>query len=127
MSNLEIQVLNADDVAKLMATRGDRVKKSIDTILKKAIFVVERYAKMYSPVLTGRMRSSIGEGAVPFDGKFHIGEPSVEYGEGFATIQPTVTYAKYVNKRVPFMFAAKTEAEPQIKDLAEAEINKALA
>lgn len=116
---------SAASVSINMGRRGENVKGAIQTILKKSIFVIEKHAKYYSPVRTGRLRSSIGGGGA-IDQLFSTGEKSIEFGETFASIQPTVTYAKFVHRRVPFMMAAAQDSLQEIEKIASDEINKAI-
>lgn len=104
--------------------KSGNIKGAIASLLKKSIFVIEKHSKYYSPVDTGRMRSSIG--GVSFDGMFSTGEQGLVFGDKFASIQPTVTYAKYVHRRVPFMRAGAQDSMQEIKQIAQEEINKAI-
>lgn len=104
--------------------KADNIKGAIQTILKKSIFVIEKNTKYYSPVDTGRLRSSIG--GQPQDGFFSTGEQGLVFGEKFASIQPTVTYAKYVHSRVPFMTAGAQDSLQEIEKIAQNEIKKAI-
>lgn len=95
-----------------MANRADRIKHVVDIILRKAVFVVEGKGKWYSPVDTGRMRASITEG--------------ITFGNNYASVGPTVSYAKYVHRRVPFMSAAANDSLGEIQNIVEREVNKAI-
>lgn len=110
--NITIDPGSALELQLKMAGKANRVDKAIDTILKKAAFVVEKYGKLYSPVKTGRMRSSISEG--------------IHFGDKFASVGPTVVYAKYVHAKIPFMWAAAESSRAEIKTITEQEINKAI-
>lgn len=104
--------------------KAAKVEDAIPIILKKSIFIIEKHTKYYSPVDTGRMRSSIG--GVPQDGLFSTGERGLEFGERFASIMPTVTYAKFVHARVPFMTAGAQDSIQEINKVAADEIKKAI-
>lgn len=106
-----------------MKTKADKLHKAREVILKKSIYVVEGKGKYYSPVDTGRMRASIGLGGGFGD------KPGINFerlNEGTASVGPTVTYAKYVHARIPFMFTAAHESLGQIKRIAQDEVKKAL-
>lgn len=105
-----------------------RTVKNIDgvknTIITKSLQVIERFGKYYSPVKTGRMRASIGGGAFQ-GGVFSQGE-GIERGESFAVIGPTVEYAKFVHRRIPFMSTALISSITPIERIAKEEVRKAL-
>lgn len=124
--NITIDAGSAFETALHFQQKSGRLKSAIDTLLKKSIFVIEKHAKYYSPVDTGRMRASIGVSGNITDGKFSTGEQSVEFGQNFASIQPTVTYAKYVHRRVPFMTSAAQDSLSEIETIAKNEIKQAL-
>lgn len=111
---LSIDVSDMNALHGRNAKRASHIKEAIQIILKKSTLLIERYAKVASPVKTGRMRASIGEGE------------GLVIGEKFAYIGPTVEYAKFVHKHVPFMEEGLQEAYPEITTMAQQEINKAL-
>lgn len=101
-----------------MKNRGEALQKALPTIFKKSLLVVERYTKIESPVDTGRMRASISEGQEIFP--------------KYATIGPTVEYAKYVEtgtKRMranPFMARGTKASVGDIKSVVVEEIKAAI-
>lgn len=110
--NISIDASTLDRVSDKFGDRSEKIKTVIGSIIKKAAFVVERHGKFYSPVDTGRMRASITEGVV--------------FQERSAQIGPTVTYAKFVHARIPFMTAAATQSIPEITKIAQKEISEAI-
>lgn len=119
---LSIQ-LPEGDISK-WPLRAQRIRDAKEIILKKSVLLIERHAKIFSPVDTGRMRASIGGGGF-IGGSFSEGE-GIEFGENFASIGPTVEYAPFIESRTPFMGAAATQALPEIQKIAQDEIHKAL-
>lgn len=107
-----------------MGDRENKMKGAVQTILKKSILIVQRYGKYYAPVDTGRMRASIGGGR--FSGGSFLDTEGVTFGDSFASIGPTVVYAKYVHARVPFMTAAAHDSLAEIERIADQEIKKIL-
>lgn len=124
--NITIDIGSAVRTSEEFKQRSAAIKGAVEVIIKKSIFVLEKYAKYYSPVDTGRMRASIGPSGYSLDGKFSTGEQSVEFGQNFATIMPTVTYAKYVQQHTPFMTAAAQDSLGEIEQIAKKEINSAI-
>ena len=121
---ITIDTLSLIGFQNRMNRRSDRLKSAKDNILKKSIFILEKYEKYYSPVDTGRMRASIGGGSFA-GGSFGEGE-GIYFGDNFASIGPTVVYAKYVNARTPFLAAAAQESIPEISKVATEEVRKAI-
>lgn len=111
MMNIQINTSELVRSEKRLREKGSSVAKVIQTIITKSALIVERYGKLYSPVLTGRMRASI---------------TPIDITESSAAVAPQVEYAKYVHRRVPFMFAAKESALPDIQKVATDEINNAI-
>jgi hypothetical protein len=126
MINYHFEIDGLNKVQGNMARRSNLVKKAIDNIIKKSIFLVERHAKWLSPVKTGRMRASIGGGGYS-GGSYSAGEGiEMHLEERYATIMPTVEYAKYVHRHVPFMTGGLYDALPEIKEVAKNEIANAV-
>lgn len=123
---ITIDIGSAKQTAENFAKKSSNVNAAIKVIIKKSIFVIEKYAKYYSPVKTGRMRASIGVSGYNIDGQFDTGEKSVDIADTYGTIMPTVTYAKYVHRRTPFMSAAAQDSLAEIEQIAKSEIEKAL-
>lgn len=111
MLNIQIDASSLEKAKKSLAKKGQNVAGVIQTILNKSAVIAERYGKIYSPVKTGRMRSSIA---------------LININESSATVSPQVFYAKYVERRIPFMYAAQQSALPDIKRITDEEIKKAL-
>jgi len=110
-----------------MKKRSGDIKDAIETILKKSVFIIERYGKYYAPVKTGRLRASIGGGSFS-GGSFSEGE-GIDFSrlrENLASIGPTVKYAKYVHDRIPYMSTAAQESLSEIERVARDEVRKAL-
>lgn len=109
--DIRIEIQNNDKVAANFARRAKEVPKALQRIISKVALTVERYGKMYSPVRTGLMRSTIYP---------------VDINQSNAWVGPKVEYAPFVHRRVPFMFAARQDTVPLVPGLVKAEIKKAL-
>lgn len=109
--NIEIDSKDLILLRKHFNNRADKMEKVIGTIIKKSALTVERFTKMYSPVRTGRLRASI---------------MTTEIATLYATVQPTVYYAPYVNARVPFMFAGRQDSLPEIEQITKDEVQNAI-
>lgn len=109
--NIEIDSSDIARVSKHFGDRSDKIEAVFSTIIKKAVLTVERFAKIYSPVKTGRLRSSI---------------QTVDIQERSATVAPTVDYAPFVHARIPFMFAARADSIPEIESMVKDEVKKAI-
>src|SRR3990167_9878577 len=101
MIDISIKIEGMDRLGRWAHQAADRIDRAIGVIIMKSLFIVQRHAKFFSPVDTGRMQASIGGGAFS-GGAFPTGE-GMTVGAKEGTIGPTVTYAKYVHRRVPFM------------------------
>lgn len=107
---------NAKELAKKFDRDVEHIKRFLSEAVMKATFLVERGAKIKSPVDTGRLRSSIQTEIRPLT----------------ATIFPTVNYAIYVHDGTrfmagrPFMRNALSEAESNIQELFTKAIHDAL-
>lgn len=110
--NISIDLRSLENMRGNMKERAAKIADAVDMIITKSVYVLEGKEKFYSPVRTGRMRASIGDGII--------------FGKLFGSVGPTVDYAKYVNARIPFMSAAAQESLKDITKIAEDEINKAL-
>ncbi|HEX5429858.1 MAG TPA: HK97 gp10 family phage protein [Patescibacteria group bacterium] len=121
---IELDLNDLNRVKGNFETRSANIIKAVNTILSKSIFTVQAQAKIYSPVRTGRMRASIGGGSFN-GGSFQSGE-GIEIYPTYATIGPTVTYAKYVERRTPFMHAAAEDSRNKIQQIVNDEVKKAL-
>lgn len=122
--NITIEPLQLLKVQKSMGARSKEIKGSLQTILTKAVFIVEGYAKRESPVDTGRMRASIGGGS--FKGGSFASGTGITIEKSLAVIAPTVDYAKYVNAKNPFMNRAAKKSLPDIRKIVAAEIHNAV-
>jgi hypothetical protein len=126
MFEYKLDIEGVENLKWAMERRAGAIKNAVDTIIQKAIFLVERHAKFLSPVRTGRMRASIGGGGFE-GGSYPAGEGiEMHLEQRYATIMPTVEYAQYVHRRVPFMTGGLYEAIPEIKEVAQNEIAKAI-
>jgi hypothetical protein len=121
---ISIDITELEKFNRRMVARGEKVQTSIKTIITKALFIVERYAKYFAPVKTGRLRASIGGGSYT-GGSFQAGE-GIEVNEEWGAIGPTVVYAKYVHARIPFMWAAAQKSVNDINQMVKKEIAEAI-
>ena len=100
---------------KLMA-KPTLINSALKRVIRKSALLVERHAKMRSPVDTGRLRSSI----------------RTMINELTATVNPTVDYAIFVHdgtsrmKGRPFMKWGVEDAKDKIQTVFEREIKGAL-
>lgn len=115
---LNIEIEGVDQMRKNFDKRGKSIEPSLNNIIQKSIFTIEREEKIQAPVDTGRLRSSITEGR--------------EFRNLYGSIGPTVTYAKFVNygtrfqKANPFIDRAIDSAIPEIRKITKDEIDNAL-
>jgi hypothetical protein len=109
--NITIDSKELKDLEKRFDNRSSKMKKVFGNIIKKAVLTVERFAKLYSPVRTGRLRASI---------------ITTEMSTMSATVEPTVFYAPFVHARIPFMFAARQDSLSDIEDIVKDEVKEAL-
>jgi hypothetical protein len=108
--NLKIQGL--DKAVGNFHHREQKMKQAVSNIISKSLLLLERYTKIESPVRTGRMRASISEGK--------------ELYPTYARIGPTVFYAKYVERRNPFMERGAKNSLPDIRNAIKDEVAAAL-
>lgn len=122
--NITIEPLQLLNARQGMAQREKKIHDGFETILKKAVFIVNGYVKMESPVDTGRLRASVGGGK--FTGGSYPSGSGITIEKSIATVSPTVEYAKYVNASNPFMNRAAKRSLPDIKKIVQDEVNKAI-
>ena len=122
--NVNIDVSGLNKVQGNFISRKEKIKEATQVIIKKSIFLLERYLKIEAPVRTGRLRSSIGGGS--FQGGFYYAGEGIELYPTYARIGPTVKYARFVNQRNPFMSRGAAEAVPDIKDMVKNEVKQAI-
>ncbi len=106
---ITLEITGADEVAAKFGKRAAMVVPALQRVMAKVALLVERQGKLYSPVDTGRMRASI----------YPVTISTTETDVG-----PKTSYAKYVHARVPFMFAAREDAIPQVGQFLSDEVNK---
>lgn len=126
--NIQIDLQGLEKVQGNFERRAAKTKQAVKNILYKSIFLVERHAKILAPVKTGRLRASIGGGSwnrKGSSGSFPKGE-GMEITDKFASIGPTVVYAKWVHARTPFMRAGVYDAQAEIQKVVNNEIAKAI-
>jgi len=109
--DVKFEVQGYKELSKKYGERSKAIKKVSQRIISKVALTVERFAKIYSPVKTGRMRASI----IPVD----IDQMSAKVG-------PQVEYARYVHKRIPFMYAARQDTLPEVQGIVRGEVRKAM-
>lgn len=107
MLNIRLQIKGNDEVAAHFKKWAAETPKGIARVIQKVALLVERYGKIYSPVRTGLMRSSI--------------YPVVK-NEHETWVGPKVEYAKYVHARIPFMTAARQDTLPSVDELLRKEV-----
>jgi HK97 gp10 family phage protein len=107
---------NFDEVAWALKKKPKRVAFGMAIAIKKSAFLVERFAKKFTPVDTGRLRSSISADIYPT----------------VATIQPHTNYAVFVHEGTrymsgrPFMKMGKRSAMVGIARIFSNELRKAI-
>jgi HK97 gp10 family phage protein len=113
MVNISITI-DASKFSRWLGQAPQKVAGAITNILTKVSLVVERGAKIKSPVDTGRMRASIATDLRPT----------------MAVIQPHTNYAIFVHEGTrymrarPFMRDAATDAEREIPGIVDFELSK---
>jgi HK97 gp10 family phage protein len=115
MNNISVTIDRAQ-VTKYLKSRPENISKAITMVIKKATYLVERTAKIKSPVDTGRLRSSIFTEIHPM----------------IAMVSTNTNYARYVHDGTryisaqPFMRQASETVSQQMKDIVEQEVRNAL-
>ena len=103
--NKKIELLApAGNLKKLKIAFAKAPKKVVsetNIAIKKSIFTIERESKPVTPVLTGRLKASIGGGS--FQGGSYPEGEGIEFRSLYGAIGPTTDYAIYVHRRKPFM------------------------
>jgi hypothetical protein len=124
MISINVDTAQMNKLELWAAQASGRLDSAIKRLVKKSVFVVEKHAKYFAPVRTGRLRASIGGGSFE-GGSFGEGEGRV-IQDRFASIGPTVEYAKFVHRRVPFMYAAAQASKEEIAKIATNEIRDSI-
>lgn len=107
---------NVIRVAGKLRAMPTSIGRHLAVAIKKSAFLVERHAKIFTPVDTGRLRGSIAADIHPMK----------------ATIEPHTNYAIYVHEGTrfmvgrPFMTKGKTAAMPEIRRIFKNELKKAI-
>ena len=107
---------NIPAVSTRLMKNPAKIGRAIKRAIQKSALLVERHAKMRTPVDTGRLRSSI----------------KTTLSRMTATVNPTVDYAIFVHdgtsrmKGRPFMHWGTEDAKDKIQTVFEREIKGAL-
>ena len=107
---------NFDEAARRMKQRPKQVGFHMAIAIKKSAFLVERFAKRFTPVKTGRLRGSI----------------SADIRPTYATIQPHTNYAVFVHEGTrfisgrPFMKKGRIAAQAAITRVFAKELKQSL-
>lgn len=114
---IEVSIkVDTSKLDKYMGALPPKLSSAVAVAIKKSAFLVEREAKLESPVDTGRLRASIYTDITPTQ----------------ATISPYVNYAVFVHEGTryirsnPFLNRASKNAEPTIQDIFDQEISNAI-
>lgn len=108
--------IDAEKALQFLGQMPERLQGAIDRILKKAGALIEREAKIVTPVDTGRLRASI-----------HTVNEHLR-----SEVGTNVKYAVYVHEGTqymaprPFMLAGVENAKSDIEDITNSEIERAL-
>lgn len=105
-----------ENFAKILQRVEARAPEKINEALTKAGYLVERESKKLTPVLTGRLRSSITvETLLELRKEKHI------------AIGPHTEYAEYVHRRTPYMTAGYYTAKDRIEKIFGEIVSKELS
>lgn len=110
-TDMNIEIKGNKEVAADFKRMATETPDAIERIIFKVALNVERYGKNYSPVDTGLMRSTI----------YPVFKSKNETWVG-----PKTEYAKYVHARIPFMSAAKEDAEMSVLSIIKAEMRRVI-
>lgn len=108
--------IDSEKYDKYLLEAPEKVARALQDTIQKASYLVERGAKINSPVDTGRLRSSIATELIPLQ----------------ATIQPHVNYAMFVHNGTkflqarPFLYDAGREVERLVSGILNDELEKVL-
>lgn len=123
---ITIEVKGIERAMKYLRERPEKIQGFRKRLVEFGIFQIERDVKnqpvSIMRVRTGRMKASIGGGAFT-GGSFPKGH-GITFGDGFGIIGPTVTYAKHVHQKYPFMRTGTETALPKIAAFAKKEIKR---
>lgn len=115
--SFEVQLsTNAEELAKKFDKDVREIKRFLERAVRQSTFLVERGAKIKTPVDTGRLRSSIETKIMPLQG----------------TIKTIVQYARFVHDGTrflrprPFMKDAADEASSEIQGFFRKAVHDAL-
>ena len=115
MNNISITI-DEKIVSRWLSTRPEKLKGAVSNIINKVTLLTERYAKILTPVDTGRLRSSISSQIRPMS----------------STVSTHTNYARYVHDGTrymsprPFMRQGADQALGQMSGIVDAEVKNAL-
>ncbi len=114
-ARIKVRIVGADKTALYFGRLPKHIVDALDEAVKKSAFLVERESKIVTPVLTGRLRSSIFTTLKPLR----------------ATVQPKTDYALAVHEGTgrmrarPYMKWGLDRAKNEIGRIFSKEIKKA--
>lgn len=107
---------DSEDLNKYLDKAPENTRRAVERIIARAPVLTQRFAKLYSPVDTGRLRSSIYTDARAY----------------YSVVSTNVDYAVFVHEgtrhmsATPFMTDALGTAESEIDAMIDAEIGNAI-
>ena len=115
MAQIHIAI-DAEKIQRFFKDAPEKISAALGKVISKFAFLVEREAKMVTPVDTGRLRGSIATELMPLK----------------ATIAPHTNYAVYVHEGTRFMTARPflrwgvENAQMGLDDIIDSELDVAL-
>lgn len=98
---IKVNVKNLKKLQKAFRKAPKKTVSETNDAIMKSIFTIETESKEETPVLTGRLRASIGGGT--FQGGSYPEGEGIRFKSLYGAIGPTTDYAIYVHRRKPFM------------------------
>lgn len=128
----QITIDNLDQIQTAFKIYPDQMRKAIQNAVAKSALLVEREAKILTPVRTGRLRSSILVESstlqpTSYSNKgemYDITPRPVEALE--ALVSPHTDYAEVVHTRIPYMVGGASSANSKIQKIFQDAVNSVL-
>ena len=70
---IKITLRNEKEIMRYLETRPQKMKEELNRAVKKSVFAIERQTKIYAPVRTGRLRSSVRSRSYDLKGEVGVG------------------------------------------------------
>jgi hypothetical protein len=109
---IKIQIPNLQKLINAMNAYPEITDKEFKNALYASMLAIEKKAKPMTPVVTGRLRASIGGGS--FKGGEYADDYGIKVERRQAMIGSDVKYAAKVESRIPFLGTGLFQAQSLI-------------